>query len=205
MNLSLQADFTKLTKHLNRVQREQVPFAIAQTLNALATDTANAISVQMDQYFDRPTTFTKNAYISKRGFKGKYASKRNFEAILIPGEKQAKYLQFQIAGGTRLPKKTAILVPTRKAGLNRYGNISRANQEKIAEGSAPFIKLGRRDGKTPGVYKRRGKRIEPFAFYVDQADYRPLLPVSKIVTGIVKNRLQKQFEKALARALQTAR
>lgn len=205
MNLTVSADFTKLTNNLKRAQRDQVPFAIAQTLNALATDTANAMSAQMDRYFDRPTTFTKNAYKSKRGFKGKYANKRNLEAVLIPGEKQTKYLQLQIAGGTRLPKKTAILVPTRKAALNRYGNISRANQEKIAEGSKPFVKMGRRDGKTPGVYKRVGKRIEPYAFYVDQADYDPLLPVEKIVRGIVSNRLKKQFEKALARALQTAR
>jgi hypothetical protein len=91
MNLSIQADFTQLTKNLTRMQREQVPFAIAQTLNNVATDVANAITVQMDRYLENPTPFTKKAYTGGRGFKGKRATKRDFEAILIPGEIQAQY------------------------------------------------------------------------------------------------------------------
>ena len=205
MNLSIKADFTQLTRKLNRVQREQVPFAISLTLNALAQDAANAITVQMDRYLDRPTPFTKKAYVGGRGFKGKRASKRNLEAILIPGEVQAEYLKFQIAGGTRLPDKTAILVPTRAAGLNKYGNISRANQKKIAKGEGKFFKAGIREGKTPGVYKRTAKKIEPYAFYVDSATYKPIFPIEKIANGVVQNRLKKQFQKALAKALQTAR
>ena len=36
--------------------------------------------------------------------------------------KQAEYLRFQIEGGTRTPKGTAIAVPTSNVKLNRYGN-----------------------------------------------------------------------------------
>ena len=205
MNLSLQADFTKLTKHLNRVQREQVPFAIAQTLNALAEDTANAITVQMDRYLENPTPFTKKAYTGGRGFKGKRATKSNFEAILIPGDIQAQYLKFQIAGGTRRPQQSKILVPTRFAPKNKYGNLSRANRKRAVAGGGKYFTAGDREGRTPGIYKKVGTKIQPFAFYVDDANYDPIFPIDKIATGIVKNRLQKQFEKALARALQTAR
>jgi CheY-like chemotaxis protein len=130
MNLSIQADFTQLTKNLTAMQRQQVPFAIAQTLNALADDAAKAITVQMDRYLENPTPFTKKAYTSGRGFKGKRATKRDFEAILIPGEIQAEYLKFQIAGGTRLPNQKAILVPTQFAPKNKYGNLTRANRKR---------------------------------------------------------------------------
>ena len=36
-------------------------------------------------------------------------------------DKQAEYLRYQIEGGTRTPKGTAIAVPTSNVKLNRYG------------------------------------------------------------------------------------
>ena len=205
MNLSIQADFTQLTKNLTAMQRQQVPFAIAQTLNGLADDAAKAITVQMDRYLENPTPFTKKAYTSGRGFKGKRATKRDFEAILIPGEIQAEYLKFQIAGGTRLPNQKAILVPTQFAPKNKYGNLTRANRKKIVAGSGKFFSAGDREGKTPGIYKRVGNKVQPFAFYVNEAKYDAIFPIDKIANGVVSNRLQKRFSEALARALATAR
>jgi CheY-like chemotaxis protein len=205
MNLSIQADFTQLTKNLTAMQRQQVPFAIAQTLNALGDDVARAVTVQMDRYLDRPTPFTKKAYVGGRGFKGKRATKRNFEAILIPGDIQAKYLKFQIAGGTRLPDQKAILVPTRISPKNKFGNLSRANRKRIVAGGGKFFSAGDREEKTPGVYKREGERIRPFAFYVDDARYEAIFPIEKIAGGIVRNNLPRRFREALARSMAGAR
>jgi CheY-like chemotaxis protein len=205
MNLSIQADFTQLTKNLTAMQRQQVPFAIAQTLNALGDDVARAVTVQMDRYLDRPTPFTKKAYVGGRGFKGKRATKRNFEAILIPGDIQAKYLKFQIAGGTRLPDQKAILVPTRISPKNKFGNLSRANRKRIVAGGGKFFSAGDREKKTPGVYKREGERIRPFAFYVDDARYEAIFPIEKIAGGIVRNNLPRRFREALARSMAGAR
>lgn len=205
MNLSLKADFSALTKSLTKMQRQQVPFAIAQTLNGLADDTAKAITVQMDHYLDNPTPFTKKAYVGGRGFKGKRAKKTDFEAILIPGDIQSEYLKFQIAGGTRRPQQTKILVPTKAAPKNKYGNLTRANRKRMVTGAGKFFLAGDREGKTPGVYKRVGNKIQPFAFYVDDARYEAIFPIDKIAKGIVANRLKKRFEQALARAMATAR
>jgi CheY-like chemotaxis protein len=205
MNLSIQADFTQLTKNLTAMQRQQVPFAIAQTLNALGDDVARAVTVQMDRYLDRPTPFTKKAYVGGRGFKGKRATKRNFEAILIPGDIQAKYMKFQIAGGTRLPDQKAILVPTRISPKNKFGNLSRANRKRIVAGGGKFFSAGDREEKTPGVYKREGERIRPFAFYVDDARYEAIFPIEKIAGGIVRNNLPRRFREALARSMAGAR
>jgi hypothetical protein len=205
MNLSIQADFTQLTKNLSRVQRQQVPFAIAETLNALAADVANAITAQMDQRLEKPTPFTKKAFLAPKGFNGKKAKKTNFEAIVESKEIQAEYLKFQIAGGTRLPNQKAILVPTRFATKNQYGNWPRPNRKRAIEGKGDFFTAGSREGKTPGIYKQVGNRLQPFAIYVDQADYKARLPIDKIANGVVANRLQKQFSKALQRAMATAK
>jgi CheY-like chemotaxis protein len=205
MNLSIQADFTQLTKNLTAMQRQQVPFAIAQTLNALADDAAKAITVQMDRYLDRPTSFTKKAYVGGRGFKGKRATKKTLEAILIPGDIQAKYLKFQIAGGTRLPDQKAILVPTKLAPKNKFGNLSRGNRKRMVAGGADFFSAGNREGKTPGIYKRVGNRIQPFAFYVDDARYEAIFPIEKIAGGVVRNNMPRRFRDALAKAMASAR
>ena len=205
MNLSLQADFTQLTKNLTAMQRQQVPFAIAQTLNALGDDVARAVTVQMDRYLDRPTPFTKKAYVGGRGFKGKRATKRNFEAILIPGDIQAKYLKFQIAGGTRLPDQKKILVPTKLAPKNKFGNLTRANRKKMVAGGGNFFSAGDRQGKTPGIYKRVGNTVQPFAFYVDEARYEAIFPIEKIAGGVVRNNLPRRFREALAKAVASAR
>ena len=205
MNLSIQADFTQLTKNLTAMQRQQVPFAIAQTLNGLADDAAKAITVQMDRYLDRPTSFTKKAYVGGRGFKGKRATKKTLEAILIPGDIQAKYLKFQIAGGTRLPDQKAILVPTKLAPKNKFGNLSRGNRKRMVAGGADFFSAGNREGKTPGIYKRVGNRIQPFAFYVDDARYEASFPIEKIAGGVVRNNMPRRFRDALAKAMASAR
>lgn len=205
MNLSISADFTDLTRFLNDAQRKQVPFAIAETLNALATDTANAITAQMDRYLDKPTPFTKQAFLGRRGFNGKRAKKSNLEAVLFAKTIQAEYLKYQTEGGTRLPNQKSILVPTRFAAKNQYGNWPRPNRKRAIQGKGDFFSAGTREGKTPGIYKQVGNRLQPFAIYVDQAEYKARFPIDKIASGVVGNRLKQQFAKALARALATAK
>jgi hypothetical protein len=96
-------------------------------------------------------------------------------------------------------------VPTQFAPKNKYGNLTRANRKKIVAGGGKFFSAGDREGKTPGIYKRVGNKVQPFAFYVDEARYEAIFPIDKIANGVVSNRLQKRFSEALARALATAR
>jgi hypothetical protein len=55
------------------------------------------------------------------------------------------------------------------APKNKYGNLTRANRKKIVAGGGKFFSAGDREGKTPGIYKRVGNKVQPFAFYVDEA------------------------------------
>lgn len=207
LKINVSANVDDLKRSLSRMEREQVPFAASKALNETANDVAKAITVQMDQYLDNPTPFTKAAYISNRGtFKGKFANKRNLVAILIPGKVQAEYLRYQIAGGLRLPKQKAILVPARAAPKNQYGNITRATRKSLIAGKKDYFTVGTRENRTPGIYQRVGKESSrPMAFYVDSAKYKAIFPIDKISSGVVRSRFPKRLQEAIQKAIATAR
>lgn len=206
MRFTVQSDLERLTKRLTNIQREQVPFATSMALNTVAGDVANAITVQMSRHLDNPTPFTEKAYQGRRNtFKGQRATKRKLFVDIIPGKIQESYLKFQIEGGTRRPAQTAIFVPTRVSPKNKHGNVTRGQRKNMIAGKGKFFSAGPREEKTAGVYKRTGETIQPMAFYVDSADYKPIFPIDKIAGGVVKNRFGLRFDQALKRALATAR
>ena len=104
-----------------------------------------------------------------------------------------------------IPAKAKILVPTDRAPKNKYGNLTRANRERFIQGKGKYFTAGQREKKTPGIYLRASGRIEPMAFYVDQARYRAILPVQDIAKGVVRYKFDRRFTEALKRALSTAR
>jgi len=207
MRFIVQNDLDRLSRRLTNIQREQVPFAASMAINDVAADVANAVTKQMDRYLDNPTPFTQKAYQSRFGtFKGQRATKRKLYADIIPGQIQAEYLKFQVEGGIRTPKQTAIFVPTRVAPKNKFGNVTRGNRKRFIAGQGQYFSAGEREDKTPGVYKRERKgAITPMAFYVQQAEYKAIFPIDKIAGGVVKNRFGLRFDQALKRALATAR
>jgi hypothetical protein len=175
-------------------------------INDVAADVANAVTKQMDRYLDNPTPFTQKAYQSRFGtFKGQRATKRKLYADIIPGQIQAEYLKYHIDGGTRTPFQKKIFVPTDNAPKNKFGNIARGLRKKMITGGGNFFSAGKREKKSPGIYYRKGDRLIPMAFYVQQAEYKPIFPIDKIAGGVVKNRFGLRFDQALKRALASAR
>ena len=72
---------------------------------------------------------------------------------------QAEYLRYQIEGGTRTPKGTAIAVPTSNVKLNRYGNLA-GGQGRIKRLLAKKNTFQGTINGVAGVWQRpkRGKR-----------------------------------------------
>lgn len=206
MKISVEADIEKLKHRLTRLQKDQLPFAASLALNQVAADVANEITRQMPNNLDRPTPFTLKAYQFRPGtFRGMRANKRNLMVLINPADIQKQYLRYQIEGGIRTPKQRAIFVPSDKAPKNQYGNLSRANRKRIIQGKGKYFSAGREEGKTPGIYYRTENGIEPMAFYVNQATYKPILPVQRIAAGVVKSKYARRLQEALSRALATAR
>lgn len=203
MIISVKGDIDRLKRSLTNIQREQVPFAASMALNATAQDVMAEITRQMPNILESPTPFTLRAYRTLN--RQNRANKRNLVVIIEPAPIQKEYLRYQIEGGVRMPTKAKILVPTDRAPKNRYGNLSRANRERFIQGKGKYFTAGQREKKTPGIYLRASGRIEPMAFYVDQARYKAILPVQEIAQGVVRYKFGRRFNEALQRALSTAR
>ena len=206
MKIDISANLKELTRKLDYIQREQVPFAASVALNNVASDVAGEITRQMEGKLENPTPFTLKAYQFRPGtFRGQRSNKRNLTVLIDPAEIQKSYLRYQIEGGIRFPKQSKILVPSSKAPKNQYGNLSRANRKRLIDGKGKFFSAGTKEGKTPGIYLRTPTGIEPMAFYVQEAKYKPLLPIDRIAQGVVKSKFDYRFQQALQRALATAR
>ena len=76
----------------------------------------------MVKQLDRPTRFTVKGIHWQGAKKGDFKLGRLHSRVYIMPT-QAEYLRFQIEGGTRTPKCTAIAVPTGNVRPNRYGNL----------------------------------------------------------------------------------
>jgi hypothetical protein len=56
--ISIKHDFDRFAAMLNRLQREQLPFATARALTDAATAAQKRVTAELPPIFDRPTTFT---------------------------------------------------------------------------------------------------------------------------------------------------
>ena len=204
INININVD--SVLDSLKNIKKEQIPFAISYATNLTAQDIADEITNEMPKYLDRPTPFTLKAYLTASGkWKGKRANKRDLTAIIQAGDIQAEYLAFQVFGGTRKPKKEAILVPTLLAPKNQYGNLTRANIKRYADPQGNIFHAGKKEQKEPGVYRRKRKAVEMLAAYETQTEYEPRFPIYSIAQRKAKQVMEKNLLLAMQKAMATAR
>jgi len=198
--IRVEADFSKLTKHMDNVSRKQIPFAASQAINDTATQSQRALRTNARKQLDRPTPFTL------RGFTVQRSHKNKLTAYVYVNKIQEKYLRFQIEGGTRKDKEVGrVLVPV-NARLNKYGNIPGKHSAGLTRGKKRFA--AERNG-VKGIWERRGGKRNPkiilIAAYHTRAAYTKQFDFYKTVAGVVRKNITKHFEKRLRLALRTAR
>ena len=215
MQIQLKADTKLLTKHLNFIQRQQVPFATSNALNAVAFDARTAIQTALPKKLDRPTKglvksvivekSKKKHLIARVGFAGNGLGKSPWP------ETPAVIMARIIAGGTRKPKGKAILVPIAKnIKTNAYGNLPR---KKIATllGKPKRYFSGKPKGRDAGVYERINKKGQPgklkmLASWEQSTVYQAGgFPLSSIVSKTVSRKYKARFNAALSKALASAK
>ena len=210
MQINLQANVKDAIKKLDKIQRQQLPFASSVALNETAAFTATNLNNDTRQYFDKPTPFTQKSFSMKR------SSKRNLRAAVFAKDVQAEYLHYQIRGGTRLPKRRAIPVPV-NLKRNRYGNMPRGRIKKllarpnvfsgIVYGIGGIWQRGSfsRSGNFTSSSRRRGTALRLLVAWEPKASYTPLFPYDKLANRYVQRAITPFFDKALRKALATAR
>ena len=148
MDISLKDNTKEVLKDLGGVSKKQIPFATALALTKTAQSAQKALRKAAIQQIDNPTPFTL------RGFRIRKANKKTLTAEVFIADTQSEYLKYAIEGGTRTPKKRAIIQPG-AIKLNKYGNIPKNAINRI---------MARRDtfsgviGGVPGIWQRKKKR-----------------------------------------------
>ena len=198
MQIKIKDNIKEFSKGLNKFQKKQMPFATAQAINNTLFGLKKEMGKQTVKKLDRPVPFTQ------RGFLINKAKKTNQVGVLYIRPEVAEYLKYQIDGGVR-SQATKIPVPILKnKRLNKYGNIA-GKRSGLVKGSKEFI--GTIKGVT-GVWKQQRKGQAPILLikFHDSVRYdKKPFDFYKIGKMYSKNTFDKQLDKALRKALRTAK
>jgi hypothetical protein len=223
LTLNVKSDLNKLTAALTRLEHQQLPFATAQALTAVARKVAHGETEGIAQTFKSPTPFTMNAVAVIPALKATQT------AVVFVKDIQAAYLLPYVTGGPQvLGRKQAMLTP-RDIDLNQYGNLPRGKLASLK--GRPDLFVGQVKTKSGavigGVFQRvavsrtgrikRGKgargrffsptqgRLKLLVQFTRPAEVTHRWAYGQRAAAIVKASLQPAFSAAMAKALATAR
>ena len=221
--IGMRSNGDRLARRLSDVGRKQLPFATAVALTRTAKGAAEATKLRLRAVLDNPKSFTVNAPKFTPAKKAKPVAWVSLKKVAGGPSPVAKYLRAQERGGPRRHKGFEVkliadgimrpdefAVPGRALKLDRYGNISRANLRKIFAGLAGGGgKLGffvGSMGGNRGVYRRRGKRVEPVLMFVRGAPrYAGRLGFRRAAVVHARRVFGEEMSKAFAEAMETAK
>jgi len=213
MRISVVAETKKLTKHLNRIQKKQIPFATSKALNAVAFDARSFIQKSLPRKLDRPTKGIISSVQVQQSKKKNLVAIVGFAGLGFRStkwkESPAEIMRRHIEGGTRSAKSKAIPVPiARNIKLNKFGNLPRTKIKTLL-GKPDKYFSGKPKGRDAGVYERiktKNKRgLKMLVNYEKTTQYQSgRFPLRKIVEAAVRSKYRKRFDTALRNALRTA-
>lgn len=208
VQVNVKSNIDNLARRIPRELRGQIPFATSMALNNTAFAVRQEEIKQVDKKLDRPTPFTK------RGFLFKKSSKKNLVASVFINNKgnkdRTKFMKFQVDGGTRTPKKRAVLVYGAAYPKDRYGNIPSSKLRMAIKNKDKFF-TGKPKGMPSmpeGIYERTGRNtgIRLLGLYTRSADYtRGRMPFYRIAEMKTKAIFDRNFTKAFNKALRSMR
>ena len=194
--LRVRTNGDRFRRSLSDVAKRQLPFAIARALTATAKRVQKAEPGRVERVLDRPTPFTK------RGVGITPATKRRLQASVFYKDIQGGYLLKQEQGGVRLAGGRALLVPVR-ARLNRYGNLSRRQVQRLLARPDTF---SGRVGSAAGIFQRmRSGKLKMLIAYEPRARYRARLGFVEAAERRIRRALPVELRNSLRKALATAR
>ena len=221
IQLSIDQDLKRFDRFLNN-NRKQLPFATSLALNDTGFDMRQAFNKGTLSVFHKPTTFTQKAFLTTK------SKKTNLIVHVFAKDKEgsdaARYLRFGVQGGARPPKgferyfaglpndKTIdrYFMPTRQTKRDGKGNITRATLKKLSTrvttGTA-FIGTPRNSTRPPGLYVREknNKLLAKFITTNRKPTYTGRFNLQVIGDKVIRRRFNQHFDKAMSKAIATAK
>ena len=198
--------------------KNQLPFAASQALNSVAFNMRKDLGQQTTKSFVNPTKYTQSA------FRYTKSTKANLEAEVF-ADPTRRFFPTQIQGGDRRAKpyegflrglgngaipSSGRLVPTSLV-LNAAGNPKKnifgtiANKLSTTDQGGVFIGTPKGGGRGPGVYRRSRGQLYAYFVHVDRVSYQPRFPMERVGMATAKRLFPTELNKALERALNSAR
>ena len=174
----------------------------------------------MVKQLDRPCKFTLRGIRWQRANKVD-CSRGTLHSRVYIMDKQAEHLRLQIEGGTRTPSNRVIAVPTNDVKLNRYGNLigcqGRSKRflnlkdtfRSTINGVAVIWQRPRRGRRSRGGSGTIGP-LGPLGYkllvaYQSRTHYQPRFDFYDIARCSVSKIVGREMDKAITKALQSAR
>lgn len=199
IRIDLDADFKRVTKSLGALADKQIPFAMAQALNAIGAEVKEGEQKGLKSEFPTATPFTINSVGQQK------ARKSNPETIIFVKDIAAGYLEPYLTAGRHKLNSHALLNP-KNLTLNQYGNIPRNKLASLRGSANVFIGAVRsRKGSTiNGVWRRKGNKLQLLIRFGDALPVRQHLPWGETAKALVSAKFDKAFGTAMAKAIATA-
>ena len=195
ISINVTSNIKAWSRDFDRRYVKQMPFAVAKALTQTAKDVQVEETKAINALFDRPTPFTQRA----AGITP--ARKQNLVATVFLKDIQAAYLKLQVEGGTRYPKRRALVLPT-DLPTNQHGNIPKGQIKRLLKRAD--VCSGTVRG-VAGIWQRTGRGLLLLVSYEPKATYRKRFPFYDIARKVVAAKLRANFETAWASAVATAR
>lgn len=199
MRISVKVETKQAIRELDRIQRRQVPFATATAINDTAFDTRKWLTRSMRRFMSNPRPRTL------RGLRVVKATKQRLWASVEAVQWADEYFRYLVFGGVEAPKRRTHAVPVAKNRINQYGNL-RGKRQGIKKGKDFYDET---DAGKPGVFREQGRgkarkrRLQ--VILTGPLAYRKQWPYVELANRYVRRVYKRHFEKALNRALRTAR
>lgn len=166
--MTITVDMRDVERGMTALEKRQLPQAGVWALNDTAYDILTDLQDRMDVVFDRPTRFTKNAFMVWR------ATKKTMEAAVQerPSVGKRHYLKVQEGGGARgqtglermLQGTVAdvghlgAVIPTSSARTDSFGNWSAGERNQAVSAIKGWREAGYSANATKGSVKRNSRK-----------------------------------------------
>lgn len=185
---------------LNAIAQKQIPFALSVAINETLAEAQKAVRQELPRRFTIRNKWVAKGIVIQRSTKQK--------AVGSIGSRD-EFMALQEFGGQKRARGGRIAIPTRalksrtRAGIVR----KRLRPRQILKRKKVFVGETRKG--TGAIFERKGtasaSRLIPLYFFIESARVRRRFGFERTVEKTVARRWEKNFGKALAKAIATAK
>jgi len=197
LDINVKNNVKEFTRHLNSIEKKQIPFATARAL----TWTAQVAQKALQDWIPKVFNVTKKWWLKQQptGIKIKPAKKNRLIAEVYT---DAYFARLQEKGGTKRPHRSkALVIPTAKVPKSR----------RKAGGAAQMLKTKNVFSTKKGIYRRKGGKkrknqtVELLFTKEQTAHIKPRFRFEETAAKAAVRIFKDKFFDSLQRALKTAR